>query len=280
MVVTDQKGDVRIFRLARTMFGRGLYFTGAYLVDGLMVDTGCSYTARELVESLGESRVQTIVNTHSHEDHIGANAALQARFRAEVLVHPGGLAFLSEPRRLRLRPYQRFFWGYPEASMGNPLGESVSSEHHRFHVIHTPGHSSDHVCLYEPKQGWLFTGDAYVGGKDRVLRADFVIWQIIGTLKKLAKLDVELLFTGSGSVRKNGRQELINKIDYLEGLGQRVLDLHARGWSYRRIRKKLFGPQDWIAYVTLGHYGGWNLVRSYVEDGPKGQAAESLNSWN
>jgi len=269
MVLVDRKGNVRVFRLARTMFGRGLYFTGAYFVDGLMVDTGCAYSATELVKALGDAAVSTIVNTHSHEDHIGANAALQRRFGAEIMVHPDGLPFVQEPRRRRLRPYQRFFWGYPEGSAARPLGESVSSEHHRFEVIQAPGHSSDHVCLYEPAHGWLFTGDAYVGGKDRVLRADFNIWKIIGTLKKLAKLDIELLFTGSGSVRKNGRQEIVTKIEYLEELGQRVLDLHAKGWSHRRIRQKLFGRQDWIAYVTLGHYGGWNLVRSYVEDKPE-----------
>ena len=38
-------------------------------------------------------------------------------------------------------------------------------------VIHTPGHCSNHLCLYEPNKGWLFTGDLFVGGKDRALRA-------------------------------------------------------------------------------------------------------------
>jgi len=50
--------------------------------------------------------------------------------------------------------------------------------HHRFEVIYISGHSPDHICLYGPEKGWIFTGDAYIGGKDRVLRQDYDIWQI------------------------------------------------------------------------------------------------------
>jgi hypothetical protein len=32
------------------------------------------------------------------------------------------------------------------------------------------------------KKGWIFTGDAYIGGKDRALRQDYDIWQIIRRL--------------------------------------------------------------------------------------------------
>ena len=84
MIQIEQIGEVRKFRLARTMAGRGLYFTAAYWVDGLMVDTGCAYTVRELLESVDNFPVRCIVNTHSHEDHIAGNAALQAKFGADV----------------------------------------------------------------------------------------------------------------------------------------------------------------------------------------------------
>ena len=42
-----------------------------------------------------------------------------------------------------------------------------------FQVIYTPGHSPDHICLFEHKHGWLFTGDLFVGGMDRALRVDY-----------------------------------------------------------------------------------------------------------
>jgi len=142
----------------------------------------------------------------------------------------------------------------------------VETPHYRFQVIHTPGHSPDHICLYEPKEGWLFSGDAYIGGRDRALRADYDIYAIIDSLKKLAKLEISRLFPGSGTVRDNPRQDIALKIKYLEAIGERVRELHQKGLSLSQIRKEVFGGEMPIAYITLGHFSGRNLVRSYLEN--------------
>ncbi len=266
MIEIEHAGEVTKFRLARTLFGRGFYFTAAYLVDGLMVDTGCAYTVRELTDALKDSRIHTIVNTHSHEDHVGANAALHAQFGAQVLAHQHALPIIEEPRTVHLRPYQRVMWGYPEPCRAESVRDSVETEHHLFRIIYTPGHSPDHISLFEPDHGWLFTGDAYVGGRDRALRLDYNVWQIIDSLKKLASLDPQVIYAGSGSIRSDARKELEAKIQYLEKTGQLVVSLHRKGWSRRRIRLEVLGREMPIALYTLGHFSGKNLVRSYIED--------------
>ncbi|HMK33666.1 MAG TPA: MBL fold metallo-hydrolase [Desulfomonilaceae bacterium] len=266
MIKIQKIGNVTKFRLARTLFGRGLYFTAAYLLDGLLVDTGCAYTVTELTAALQDLEVHTVINTHSHEDHVAANAALQKCFGARVLAHPDALPFLANPRKVRLRPYQLVMWGYPEPSTGDPVGEFLETDNCRFHIIHTPGHSPDHICLFDPQERRLFTGDAYVGGRDRALRLDYNIWEIVRSLKKMAALEPRVIFAGSGTVKDDARQELAGKIDYLEDIGGRVLDLHRKGWSRRRIRLELLGKEMSIAYYTLGHFSGKNLVRSFIED--------------
>jgi glyoxylase-like metal-dependent hydrolase (beta-lactamase superfamily II) len=266
MIQIEQIGEVRAFRLARTIMGRPLYFTSAYLVDGLLIDTGCTYTVSSLVESLEDRSVDLIVNTHSHEDHIGGNAIIQSRFGVEVLAHPFAVPYLKDPSRRRLRAYQRVIWGSPDPSEGRPINEFVETNHHRFQVIHTPGHSPDHIALYEPEEGLLFSGDAFVGGRDRALRLDYNIWLIIGSLKKMAALEPKVLFPGSGMVRHNPRAEMSSKIDYLEEIGGRVRELHGQGINYGRIRRELFGREMSIRYYTLGHFSGHNLVRSFIED--------------
>jgi len=270
MISVEDIGAVRKFRLTRSILGRGRYYTAAYWVDGLMIDTGCSYTVSELLTALEKLNLQRIVNTHAHEDHIGANAALAKRFGAEIFVHPLAIPVLALPRGQRhLNPYQVVMWGYPEPSSAASIPETIETAHHRFNVIHTPGHSPDHICLYEPNEGWLFSGDTYIGGKDRALRADYNVWQIIASLKKLSLLDVDLIFTASGNVRKNGSAALKEKIAYLESVGEKTLELHHQGLSYRRIRRTLFGREMLIAYVTLGHFTGKHLVRSFIEDRPQ-----------
>ena len=67
-------GDVTRIDLARTLAGRGRYWTTAYAVDGLLIDTGCAHSARELSTALADGPIFKIVNTHTHEDHIGALA--------------------------------------------------------------------------------------------------------------------------------------------------------------------------------------------------------------
>jgi glyoxylase-like metal-dependent hydrolase (beta-lactamase superfamily II) len=257
-------GEVLKLRLARDILGRPIYFTAAYWVDGLLVDTGPAHTTGQLLHALEGWRVEQVVNTHCHEDHIGANAALQAAFGCPVYAHPQGLQVLRDPRLQPLQPYRLIFWGRPRPSQPTAVGEQVETDRFCFQVIHTPGHSPDHVCLFEPERGWLFSGDTYIGGEDRALREGYDIHGIIASLKKLAQLPVQAIFAGSGSVREAGVEPLQLKIAYLEELGQRIRSLHGQGLSPRQIRRRLFGRELPIAYATLGHFSGIHLVRSYL----------------
>ena len=269
MIKVEQINAVRKFQMARSFLGRGFYSTAAYWVDGMMVDTGCAYTVQELLTSLKEYQVDYIVNTHSHEDHIAGNAALQNIYGADVMAHHLALPILADPRgRQSLALYQRLMWGYPDPSKGKAIGEFVETKNYRFTVIHTPGHSPDHICLYEPKEGWLFSGDLFVGGQDRILRADYNIWLIIASLERVAAMDISILFPGSGNIRKNPKNEITDKIEYLNELGELILSHYRQGLSYSQIRRTLLGTEIAIAYFTLGHFSGANLIRSFIEDKP------------
>lgn len=271
MVNMFHHGSVRGFRLARTLFGKGRYYTACYFVDGLLIDSGCTYTVAELGAALAESSVHTVVNTHHHEDHVGANLAFQekgARVLASELACP---IINGAVRRPPLLLYRRVLWGWPGKSAAAALGEYVQTKRHCFQVILTPGHTPDHICLYEPKEGWLFSGDAYVGGREKTLGPGpgCDIWGIIASLKKLAGLDIRLIFTGSGSVIKDPIQSLAEKIDYLEYTGKMVLEYYHRGFSIRQIRKIIFGRQQAIHYITMGDISSELLVLSYLKEHSK-----------
>jgi glyoxylase-like metal-dependent hydrolase (beta-lactamase superfamily II) len=146
-------------------------------------------------------------------------------------------------------------------------GDVIQTEHYSFHVIHTPGHSPDHCCLYEPDQGWLFSGDLFVGGRERALRIDYDIWGILASLKRLVDLPLQVLFPGSASVRQNPKEELQAKINHLEQMGDKVLDLRQQGWSISRIVRALCGKPMFIEFFTLGHFSRRGLVQSYLKRG-------------
>jgi glyoxylase-like metal-dependent hydrolase (beta-lactamase superfamily II) len=267
MLKVTEYNDVIRIDLARTIAGRGRYWTTAYYVDGFLVDTGCAHTAVELTRFLKDQPLHCIINTHSHEDHIGANGSLQHQHQVEILAHPRGLPILADPYgKQPLQPYRRLFWGWPEPSSAKAISnhEVVETGRYKLQAIYTPGHSPDHLCLYEVQAGWIFTGDLFVGGKDRALRADYDIWQIINSLKQISRLKTTFLFPGSARVREDSETALQERISYLEDLGGRVLDLHEKGWSTRAIARALLGGPMWVERVTLGHFSRQQLVHSYL----------------
>jgi glyoxylase-like metal-dependent hydrolase (beta-lactamase superfamily II) len=117
------------------------YGTNSWLLDepeGItIIDPGpndASHVAAILAAAGG--RVRTILLTHTHHDHLGATAALQAATGAPVLA-----------------------WATPWAPNFTPTrpiadGERIGS----LSALYTPGHASDHLCFAHPS-GAVFTGD-------------------------------------------------------------------------------------------------------------------------
>ncbi len=271
MIHLEQIDEVKKISMARYVFGLGAYFSACYWVDNLLIDTGCARTVNQLIPALKDLPIELVVNTHSHEDHIGGNAMLMKLYGIRPLAHPLALPIMANPRKkMRLYPHQRIMMGYPEPSKGRPIGETLTTSNHVFMIIHTPGHCRDHICLYEPTKKWLFCGDVYIGGRDKALRYEYNIYEIIASLIKISNLDIDCLFTGSGSVYKNPKNKLMRKIDYLEGTGEKVQALNRQGLNYRQISRRLFGRESRYTYISFGNFSGKNLVRSYIVNNPPG----------
>jgi len=272
MIRITKFGDITRYDLGRSFFGNSLYWTTAYLVDGLMIDTGCAHTASELDEKIAGVEVKRIINTHSHEDHIGGNFAIQeSNPGISAYAHPTAIPVILDPAgKQPIHLYRKIVWGMPRPSQAKPLenGSHIKSGKYIFQVIHTPGHTPDHLCLYEPEQKWIFTGDLFVGGKDRAIRAGSNIWQIIESLKLINSLPLTAMYPSSARIRLEPEADLQQKIDYLEMVGEKVLGLSNSGYTEREISREIFGDAMWIELVTWGHLSRRNLVHSYLSNPP------------
>ena len=76
------------------------------------------------------------------------------------LIHPRGQALLQQG--FEQQAYRRLAWGRRPRLEAGALGPGLRTRELRFDVLETPGHSPDHVCLWEPERGWLFTGDLFL----------------------------------------------------------------------------------------------------------------------
>jgi glyoxylase-like metal-dependent hydrolase (beta-lactamase superfamily II) len=268
MLNASRFGDVLRIELARSLLGRGWYWTTAYLVGKTLIDTGPAHTADALLRYLQDIPIKQVLNTHAHEDHIGANGPLQrSRDGLKIYAHPDAIPILENPATNQpLQLYRQIMWGWPEPCEADPItdGDIVEDGDLRWQVMHTPGHTQHHLCFFEPNHGWLFCGDLFVGGRDRAFGAGNDIWQIITSLKRLADLPLQTLFPGAARVRSNPNRELRTRIHWLEDLGERILALHQKGWGVGRIAREVSGGPMFIELFTGGHFSRRHLVHSYL----------------
>lgn len=102
VIVSVDYGEVRYFRMARTVFGRASYWTGVYFVDGLLVDSGPPNLAREVARLCRELPVRQCATTHHHEDHSGNHRLLAERLGIRPLAHALGIAPIAAPEPLEI----------------------------------------------------------------------------------------------------------------------------------------------------------------------------------
>jgi len=265
MLATTEYGQVTQIKLCRYPDFNPGGTVSAYLVDGLLIDSGPAHTAEELTEFLKGKGVKTVVNTHYHEDHIAANALLKERYGVELLAHPLAVSKINRPATLY--PYQEEVWGYPVPSQVKEIGNNITTQHFRFEVIYTPGHDRDHICLFERKHDWIFTGDLFVGTRPNVVRPMDDVRQIIADLKKVKDLKPQILFPAPGNVRTEPVPVLERTIRYLEDLGQKVMELHDKGLSPAEIMKQIFSNEAPIAELTQQQFSSLNMVKSLLKTG-------------
>jgi glyoxylase-like metal-dependent hydrolase (beta-lactamase superfamily II) len=96
-----------------------------------------------------------------------------------------------------------------------PIAQEVETPHYSFEVVPTPGHSEDHLCLFERKNRWLFTGDLYLASYLRYLRDDENIYEIMNSLRKLIDLHPALLFCNHRGFIADGEKQLAKKLSFL-----------------------------------------------------------------
>jgi ribonuclease/clavin/mitogillin len=267
MIKSKQYGPVRQFTMGRVLDGRLICSMACYYIDGLLIDSGPIHVASELPQAFVGYQVDTLVNTHYHEDHIGNNAWFQEnKATGPALTSELTVALIDsiEDGVRTLKPYRQRTWGEPLSSQAVIIGSEIKTKNYCFKVLETPGHSPDHISLLESKQGWLFTGDLYLAEKVRSIHMDEDPNLILRSLKKLLNYEFKTLYCSSGRVLENARQAIQAKINYWEEKSRNVRFLHEQGLSSEEIRDKLFGSESHLYEVSECELGKIHLVNAFI----------------
>lgn len=165
-----------------TLDGTRSYLLGKTRIA--IVDPGPDDSAglAALEEAVAGREVAALLLTHAHADHAGNAVAAAERFGVPVSASPATLERLGLAGR--------------ELTDGATLeiepGRSV-------HVLHTPGHSADHVCFLSTPGRRLFTGDLVLGeGSSAILHPDGRVADCLASLARLIALRPRTLLPGHG----------------------------------------------------------------------------------
>jgi ribonuclease/clavin/mitogillin len=269
----------------------GELFT-AIIYDGAAIDPGSPKMRSSLKRHIAKLRspVLAVVATHAHEEHVG-----NLNWLSDVV---GAPLYVSSLTAKFLMPFKKLPW-VRAAIIGQPpdlkhpfqlLEGKLKTQNGELEVIAAPGHSDDHIVLYDPAEKLLLAGDAFMGTYFATPNPDVDSRKWLATLEQLSELEVEILVEGHGHIhtmrrdvpdfpgvviRQDPKAAILEKLEYMrwlqqqieaglsEGLPLRAVEASCFPWS-RRSSWETCATDECIRLLSLGHFSRTELVRSFV----------------
>jgi glyoxylase-like metal-dependent hydrolase (beta-lactamase superfamily II) len=231
-----------------------------YIVDGVLIDAGSYKVVKQIKSLLQKEKINCAAITHVHEDHTGAAAWIKNNLKVPVYLHANSMDEAAIKSNVPL--YRKITWGNRDAFIADPMPQVIETKNFKIDVIESPGHHPDHVVFYEKSNGWIFTGDMYVGRKQAVALYDENISDSIKSLSKLVQLDVEKIFCGHSGIHSNGKEKLKSKLDFFLDIQDKVHTLKKDGLTLEEINKRLFPKKHPWEIMSRGEWSTYNIVKT------------------
>lgn len=176
--------------------------------NATLVDSGYVAHAAQTVElvshALDGRQLKRLFNTHSHSDHIGGNAALQARFGCQISVPAGLHAVIAEwdENALLLSPLGQQSARFQHDSL-LAAGSEVEMGGLNWRLLAVPGHDMEALGFYNAEQRILISGDALWENGFGVIFPELLgeadgLASTRATLEMLANLSIDTVIPGHG----------------------------------------------------------------------------------
>jgi glyoxylase-like metal-dependent hydrolase (beta-lactamase superfamily II) len=194
----------------------------SYLIKGsrgnALIDSGLDSNFTYLQESLTciglkVRDIDIVINTHEHFDHIGANRYFQEsaiiaahRFAANKMALNDRFVTLYKSGDMNELTLHVHLW--LESKSRIDLGDFTLD------IIHTPGHTSGSICIYEPDKKFMFTGDTlFAGGILSFIAESGSIGDYINSLQSLETRKINDIYPGHGEASADPENDIQKAIE-------------------------------------------------------------------
>jgi glyoxylase-like metal-dependent hydrolase (beta-lactamase superfamily II) len=182
--------------------------TIGYLIEGskqaILFDTGMGIgDPKKLISQLTQLPI-VVLNSHTHGDHVGGNwqfstiygmdtdftrkSAQGSSKQAQEEIKPseicGALPAGFDAKTYTTRPWKITKYIHD--------GERIDLGGRTLEVIATPGHTPDAICLFDPANGLLFTGDTYYPGTIYLFAPETDLQAYGNSVRRLAALGPQI----------------------------------------------------------------------------------------
>jgi hydroxyacylglutathione hydrolase len=231
--------------------------------DPVLIDTGYISDfgdTEKFINELGVniSDVRQIINTHCHCDHIGGNRIIQEKSGCDIALHKIGKHFIDT------QDDWSTWWKYYNqkadfftCTRALEDGEVIPVGPHKFKILHTPGHASDGIALYNKEEKVLISSDALWENDLAVMtiriEGSTALFQMMESLEKLESLDVDLVCPGHGAPFRDMKRAISKNKKRIETymfdkdrIGD---DLLKKIIVYTLLMKRIINAETFFAYL-------------------------------
>ncbi len=199
--------------------GTQIYFVGDPGESMVMVDSGEPYRfwTKQILDywdELGHPRIDAILITHGHGDHIGGLDRLQEAYDCPVRCHP------------KLAPRLQHILGGNSVQALRARETVVTGGGATLRPLFTPGHEDDHVCYFLRPDRVLFSGDNLLGNSSSSVRN---LKQYMISLGRMANTKPLVVCPGHGNTILRGERRIQQQIAHRQDRENQVLSALAEG---------------------------------------------------
>ena len=221
-IVQIRPNIYHFYHISRQIYGSHVYLIKGRIRNAL-IDTGTAGQFPALSKQLAEvgldiEDIHLVLLTHEHGDHIGATTyfhktAVVAAHRLTANKLDLQDEFITFNKYLNAP--DKPFW----VDMWLEDGNTIDFGQYKLLVVHTPGHTSGCICLYETEEGLLFSGDTvFAGGTLSDIATSGNVSDYMNSVQRLKSLKIKQIYPAHGKPSNTPEEDLANAVANAQAL--------------------------------------------------------------